>query len=127
MKRLLLLGTLLSAAALCLQSTSTGHGGTYRGPGDTVPPGGGGGGGGGAPTTPGPAGPTAPGPAAPGTPAPATPGAPPPAPGATSSTPTTPGGPSGPDLTLWDFWWGFNREPYLNLKSKIHSVETVTG
>ncbi|HJM56557.1 MAG TPA: HEAT repeat domain-containing protein [Planctomycetota bacterium] len=127
MKRLLLLGTLLSAAALCLQSTSTGHGGTYRGPGDTVPPGGGGGGGGGAPTTPGPAGPTAPGPAAPGTPAPATPGAPPPAPGATSSTPTTPGGPSGPDLTLWDFWWGFNREPYLNLKSKIHSGETVTG
>ncbi|HIF40048.1 MAG TPA: HEAT repeat domain-containing protein [Planctomycetes bacterium] len=127
MKRLLLLGTLLSAAALCLQSSSTGHGGTYRGPGDTVPPGGGGGGAGGAPTTPGPAGPTAPGPAAPGTPAPATPGAPPPAPGATSSGPVTPGGPSGPDLTLWDFWWGFNREPYLNLKSKIHSGETVTG
>jgi len=39
----------------------------------------------------------------------------------------TPGGPSGPDLTLWDFWWGFNREPYLNLKSKIHSGGTVTG
>ena len=127
MKRLILLGTLLSAAALCLQSSSTGHGGTYRGPGDTVPPGGGGGGGGGGPTTPGPAGPTAPGPAAPGTPAPATPGAPPPAPGATTAGPTTPGGPSGPDLTLWDFWWGFNREPYLNLKSKIHSGETVTG
>ncbi len=127
MKRLLLLATLFTAGALALQATSTGHGGTYRGPGDTVPPGGGGGGGGGAPTTPGPSGPTAPGPAAPGTPAPATPGAPPPAPGVTKTAPTTPGGPSGPDLTLWDFWWGFNREPYLNLKSKIHGGETVTG
>src|SRR5207247_2075129 len=39
MKRLLLLGALLAGGSLCLQDISAGHGGTYRGPGDTVPPG----------------------------------------------------------------------------------------
>jgi HEAT repeat protein len=33
----------------------------------------------------------------------------------------------GPDLTLWQYWWGFNREPYLNLKSHIHSGSVQTG
>ena len=40
---------------------------------------------------------------------------------------TTLGGASGPDLTLWQFWWGFNKEPYLNIKSRIHSGAVVTG
>jgi HEAT repeat protein len=36
-------------------------------------------------------------------------------------------GSTGPDLTVWQFWWGFNKEPYLNLKSHIHSGSTLTG
>jgi HEAT repeat protein len=108
-----------------LQDVSVGHGGTYRGPGDTVPPGGGGGGGGGGPSTPGPSGPSAPGPSGPSTPGPAGPAAP----GSSGgpSGPSTPTGQAGTDLTLWQFWWGFNKDPYLNLKSKIHSDATATG
>jgi hypothetical protein len=26
-----------------------------------------------------------------------------------------------PDLTTWEFWWGFNKDQYLNLKAHIHS------
>lgn len=37
------------------------------------------------------------------------------------------GGDSGPDLTLWSFWWEFNREPYLNLKAKIQTGGAETG
>jgi len=101
------------------------HGGQYRGPGDTVPPGGGGGGGGGAgpasgpasPSTPGPTGPTSPNPAAPG----ASPGGSAGGPGSGSMVP------GGADLTAWTFWWEFNKEPYLNLKSKIHGGAPNTG
>ncbi len=125
MKKLLLFGALLAAGAIGLQDVSVGHGGTYRGPGDTVPPGGGGGGGGGGPSTPGPSGPSAPGPSGPSTPGPAGPGAPGPSSG--PAQPSTSGGSSGPDLTLWQFWWGFNKDPYLNLKSHIHSGSTLTG
>ncbi|TDJ79778.1 MAG: HEAT repeat domain-containing protein [Planctomycetota bacterium] len=128
MKKLLHLGALLAAASLGLQDISVGHGGTYRGPGDTVPPGGGGGGGGGGPATPGPSGPSTPGPAGPSSPGPASPGAPAGAPGGGPSAPTTGGGgAAGPDLTVWQFWWGFNRDPYLNLKAKIHAGEVATG
>jgi len=124
MKKLLLVGSLLAGGAIGLQDVSVGHGGTYRGPGDTVPPGGGGGGGGGGPSTPGPSGPSAPGPSGPSTPGPAGPAAP----GASGpSGPSTPAGSAGADLTLWQFWWGFNKDPYLNLKSKIHSDATQTG
>jgi len=126
MKKLFLLGALLGAGALGLQEISVGHGGTYRGPGDTVPPGGGGGGGGGGgPSTPGPAGPSTPGPSGPSTPGPAAPGTP--GGGGPAQPVTGGGGPSGPDLTVWQFWWGFNREPYLNLKAHIHSGTTLTG
>ena len=126
MKKLLLLGALLAGGAIGLQDVSVGHGGTYRGPGDTVPPGGGGGNGGGGPSTPSPSGPSAPGPSGPSTPGPAGPAAPGAGP-ATPKAPTTQAGPSGPDLTLWQFWWGFNKDPYLNLKSHIHSGSTLTG
>jgi HEAT repeat protein len=37
------------------------------------------------------------------------------------------GGDTGTDLTLWSFWWEFNKEPYLQLKSKIHQPVTETG
>jgi HEAT repeat protein len=33
----------------------------------------------------------------------------------------------GPDLTLWSFWWEFNKDPYVNLKASIHAGETKTG
>ena len=125
MKKLVLAAAMLAGATIGLQSSSHAHGGQYRGPGDTVPPGGGGGGGGGAgpaagpsgPSTPGPGGPTAPGPAAPG------PG------GAPGAAPVTTGGgaQSGPDLTLWSFWWEFNKEPYLNLKSQVWDAGQRTG
>ncbi|MCA8980372.1 MAG: HEAT repeat domain-containing protein [Planctomycetes bacterium] len=129
MKRLLLMAALLTGGTLGLQATSLGHGGTYRGPGDTVPPGGGGGGGGGGPSTPGPGGPSTPGPSGPSTPGPsgpATPGGGPSNPAPQGPT-TQGGGDSGPDLTTWQFWWGFNKEPYLNLKARIHSGSTATG
>jgi HEAT repeat protein len=124
MKKLLIASAVVAAGALCLQDVSSGHGGTYRGPGDTVPPGGGGGGGApgapgvGGPGTPGPAGPTAPGPAAPGTPMGG--------PGAAATQGGSIAG-QGPDLTIWQFWWGFNREPYLNLKAHIHTGAVQTG
>lgn len=127
MKKLLLLTALLTAGTLCLESTSVGHGGTYRGPGDTVPPGGGGGGAGGGPATPGPGGPSAPGPSGPGAPGASTPGAPAGAPGGGGGAAVTSGGAVGEDLTRWDFWWGFNKDPYLNLKANIHSGAVATG
>jgi len=34
---------------------------------------------------------------------------------------------TGVDLTKWEFWWGFNKEPYLNLKSFLHSGSILTG
>ena len=34
----------------------------------------------------------------------------------------------GPDLSSWTFWWGFNREKYLQLKAKIaKSSDVFTG
>ncbi len=127
MKNQMLVGALVAVGALCLPATSFGHGGTYRGPGDTVPPGGGGGGGGGGgPASPGPSGPSAPGPSGPSTPGPASPGAP--AAGPTQSGPRS-GGPVviGQDFSIWDFWWGFNKEPYLNLRSKVRSGNVQSG
>ena len=124
MKKLVILGALLVGSALGLQDFSSGHGGTYRGPGDTVPPGGGGGGGGGGPTTPGPNGPSGPGPSGPTTPG----NTGPPAPGGGGpAQPLTPGATAGTDRTTWEFWWGFNKDPYLNLKAHIHQSSVITG
>lgn len=127
MKRWLIPITLFAGAAL--SSELSAHGGTYRGPGDTVPPGAG------APATPAtPATPTTP--TTPSTPAtPATP--------STPSTPSTPAAPTAPpppaqqavtqpatnlvDLTRWEFWWEFNKGPFLNLKAKIQSGAVSTG
>ncbi len=126
MKKLVLLAALVAGGTTGLQSLASAHGGQYRGPGDTVPPGGGGSGagGGGGPTT-GPAGPSTPGPSGPSTPGPAAPGAPGGTPGAKPTTGS--GGDGGPDLSVWSFWWEFNKEPYLNLKSHVHQGGTETG
>jgi len=123
----------LASAVLCLPAALSAHGGQYRGPGDTVPPGGGGGGGKtgspGGPTTPGPGGPTTPTPGGPNTPSgPQTPSAP--TGGAPKTGPTT-GGPRGvqlgDDLSQWQFWWEFNKDPFLQLKKRVRSQVATTG
>ena len=108
-----------------LSVTLHAHGGQYRGPGDVVPPGGGGRGSG-RPTTPGgpsgpstgrPSGPTAPTPQGPVTGGPRTPaggptGGPGPTTGGRGYRPTV-------DLTGWQFWWEFNKDPFLKLRETI--------
>jgi HEAT repeat protein len=127
MKKTLLIGAALLAGGLALAHNASAHGGTYRGPGDTVPPGGGGGTGGG-PSTPGPSGPGTPGPSGPSTPGPSSPTGPAGTPPAGSPAgPTTGGGDVGPDLSTWDFWWGFNKDQYLNLKVNTRNSTVVTG
>jgi len=127
MRKALITTALLIGGAFCFQPVAFGHGGTYRGPGDTVPPGGGGGGGGGGtPATPGSGAPASPSPASPGAPAPATPGSPAGGPGG-AATPTTGSFETGPDLTVWSFWWEFNKDPFINLKAAINSGGTQTG
>jgi len=131
MKKLVLSGVCL-AGLMALPQNLYAHGGQYRGPGDVVPPAPGGGRG-----TGGPSGPTTGGPAGPGAPAPSgptTPGA---------SGPAT-GGPAGPaggraaqtgqrgvdvgdDLTRWEFWWEFNKDPFIRLKDSVHDGATTTG
>jgi HEAT repeat protein len=31
------------------------------------------------------------------------------------------------DVTAWQYWWAFNREPYLRLKSHIYAAPVTTG
>ncbi len=130
MKKLLILGSLLVLGSLCLQDISTGHGGSYRGPGDTVPPGGGGGGGGGTgPSTPGPSGPSTGGPSGPSGPSgpatgPSTGGG---QTGGRPAGPATGGVTTGPDLSTWEYWWGFNKDQYLQLKAAIYDGGVSSG
>ncbi len=118
------------AAGLWLAGEAAAHGGTYKGPGDTVPPSGGG-----AATPAAPTAPTAP--ATPSTPGAATPAAPttPQTPGLPATPTNTPqprraqtaGPATGPDLTTWEFWWEFNKDPFLNLKAKVFTQQGTTG
>ena len=122
MKHRLITATLAAAGLLLVPGEVFAHGGQYRGPGDTVPPGSGGGSGGG-PGTPGPGGPGSPGGSSPGTPGPGAPQGPggtgAVSPGITMST--------DPDLTEWTFWWEFNKDPYLDLKSHVYGGGAATG
>jgi len=125
MKRIVLPLLALGLGGAFLHDVSRAHGGSYRGPGDTVPPGGGGGGGGGGtgPGMPGPSGPGSGGPGGgtgPGTGVPT--GGGPGRPGSVGTGAMA----SGPDLTTWEFWWGFNKEQYLNLKAHVHDGGLVT-
>ncbi len=100
-----------------------GHGGAYRAPGDTVPGGssssGGttGGGSGSTPTTGGTSTPGAPG-------QPSGGGA---APGGGSSGSSGGGFSATPDLTRWQAWWGFNKDAFLDLKSRLHIADVLVG
>ncbi len=125
MRSTCLFASIVLATVPCSLPASA-HGGTYRGPGDTVPPGGSGSGvGGSAGPTTGPAGPSSPNPSGPTTPGPAAPGAPGGTPGVRAVTPASPD--TGPDLSVWEFWWEFNKDPYLRLKSHVHSPSPQTG
>ncbi len=124
------------ACATMLATDAFAHGGRYRGPGDTVPPTAGGGpktGGPGAPgpVTPGPSAPGAPAPTGPTTPGP---GSPPPVTGGPAAPGPAAGPKTGPrgivltaDLSKWQFWWEFNKDPFINLKDAIHAPATTTG
>lgn len=128
MKKLLIASTVLLGGAW-LAGDLGAHGGTYRGPGDTVPPGAGGGGGGaGTPSTGGPAGPSTGGPTTPGTGGPVGPATGPSgAPSSSPSTPTTGGGGDATDLTMWSFWWEFNKDAFINLRAALDEGNVSTG
>ncbi len=126
----------VASAALCLSGDLFAHGGTYRGPGDTVPPNSGSGSGKtgnpGTPSTPTPGTPSTPTPGTPSTPTsggPATPSTAPPTGGGARNTPTS--GARGftlsSDLTKWEFWWEFNKDPFLNLRAKIQAGGVTSG
>lgn len=120
-----------ASACLALPSIAFSHGGTYRGPGDTVPPGAGGrggrtGGGGGGPITNGPTGPSDPGPGRPsrGTPT----GGPGPLGGGGRGGSTGGIGFTGADdLTRWVYWWEFNKDRFLRIKDRIWSGTATTA
>jgi hypothetical protein len=131
MNKFILAGLLCGGVLALLPQTGYAHGGQYRGPGDVVPPnpGGGRGGGPGGPGTPGPGGPATPGPGGPAAPGPAGPG---------TGGPAGPAGGKGPttggrgiqledDLNTWQFWWEFNKDPYIRLRDAIHSNTAVSG
>jgi hypothetical protein len=133
MKKFVLSGLACAGLIALLPETGRAHGGQYRGPGDVVPPSPGGGGGrpGGpaGPTTGGPAGPSAPAPGGPATGGPA---------GPTTGGPAGPAGRPGPttgprgiqiddDLTTWNYWWEFNKDPFIRLRDAISQGGPTTG
>ena len=140
-RALVLITALALAAPAPLRAQGGQVGGTYKGPGDTVPAGGSGGAGGGAPPPTGPAfggpGGPAPGgglgsPGGVGSPATPPPGTPPPGfPG----DPTLPPEPSSPesrpavdDPTSWQLWWHYNRWAFLTLEhGNLYSDTGASG
>ena len=132
MKKLVLASLTCAGLVALLPETGLAHGGQYRGPGDVVPPSPGGGrgtGGPSGPTTGGPAGPSTPGPGGPSTPGPS---------GPATGGPAGPGPAKGPttggrgiqledDLTRWEFWWEFNKDPFIRLKQAIQTGAVQTG
>lgn len=131
MRKLLLFGLVLLAIGFFMPDISFGHGGQYRGPGDTVPPNLGGPGDTAPPSNPG--GPAAPGPAGPSSAGPKGP--------AIASGPGTVGGPrvastgglgrkrtaGGEGFDQWQFWWESNKDRFLNLKNRLGATDNVSG
>jgi len=126
---------LLGAGVVHLSGVSLGHGGEgWRGPGDTVPPG--------AipppytapPTTPAVPGSTGSSPSGSGTPSVPTGGFT----GGGRGGGLGPGGGAGgraatglllelESLDLWQYWWEFNRDPFLKLKTKVFAARSSYG
>ncbi|MGE0141868.1 MAG: hypothetical protein AB7I19_01500 [Planctomycetota bacterium] len=130
MKKLLLSGLALAVAGFGIAEVAYAHGGQYRGPGDTVPPNPGGRGGRtpgpSGPSTPGPGGPSTPGPGGPGTPGPTGPGTGGPGGAGPAGGPTTGGVSVEPDLDQWEFWWEFNKDPFIKLREAIQKGGVVS-
>ncbi len=137
MKRLILAAAVIGGLAFLASRDATGHGGVYRGPGDTVPPSEGAGPGTGGPST---GGPTTPGPTGPSTPGggrgPTTPGAGPVAPGGGGSGPRGPVTGSGmggkknkpaEGFEQWQFWWENNKDRYLDLRKRLGEGAVQSG
>ncbi|MBI4879289.1 MAG: HEAT repeat domain-containing protein [Planctomycetes bacterium] len=137
MNRLIVAAMVLGGLLFLAGGDATGHGGVYRGPGDTVPPtdGPGPGTGGpnnGGPVTPGPGGVNTPG----GTRGPVTPGAGPIGPGGGGSGPRAPitgqgltgkRGGRGEGYEQWQFWWESNKDRYLDLRARLGENTVVSG
>ncbi|MBI4879288.1 MAG: HEAT repeat domain-containing protein [Planctomycetes bacterium] len=137
MKRLILAAAVFGGLLFLASRDATGHGGVYRGPGDTVPPSEGAGPGTGGPST---GGPTTPGPTGPSTPGggrgPVTPGAGPVAPGGGGSGPRGPVTGSGmggkknkpaEGFEQWQFWWENNKDRYLDLRKRLGEGAVQSG
>ena len=111
--------SLALVAGLC--TPVLGHGGAYRAPGDSVPSGTSTSGGatstGSTPTTGGGSQPSAPG----------QPGGGTSAPGGGSSGSSAGGFSAAPDPTRWQAWWGFNKDAFLDLKSRLHLADVLVG
>ena len=122
MKRQLLTCVLLPCLLNSLHESSYAHGGTYRGLGNQSPPTCGNGPG---PRSASPAGPAPSKPSGPASPSPASPPSRAGRPGGGLGRPSTPS--AAIDLSVWDLWWNFNKDPYLNLKSKLHDDGVLTG
>ncbi|MBI1849236.1 MAG: HEAT repeat domain-containing protein [Planctomycetes bacterium] len=125
---------LLLPAAFTGGQVALAHGGAYRGPSGQVPPTGR------TPNDPTP--PPSPGgggtPGGGGVPGGITPGGPAAAPhGGTTGGPHTAGGATGggrgrkasktEGFERWEFWWAYNREPFLNLKNRLHKGDIQSG
>jgi hypothetical protein len=108
-----------------LPSLAHAHGGNYRGPEDVVPPGGGGGGRSGGPAGPTTGGPSAPGPSGP-TSGPST-GGPPGSGGGRNPSTGGRGFAVTEDFTNWDYWWEFNKDPFLRLRDAVLAGGPTTG
>ena len=121
---------ILLGASLCATADLHAHGGTYKGPEDTVPPGGGGLST--PPTPPPPSGTpiTPPGTNPPGTAPPPGGITPPSAPPGRQPGGTAPysGGGALPleDVAGWEYWWEFNKDRFLNLRAHLEDAGPAT-
>ncbi len=99
------------------------HGGSYRGPGNAAPPTNNNNSGSSSSTSaPSGPGPTSPGGGSGGSsgPGPSAPSAPVGAGAAGGGRGVGRGVPVGDDLTRWQYWWEWNKDPYLRLKDAVH-------
>jgi len=110
--------------AVSLTGTVWGHGGQYRGPGNSIASASSGS----APSTS--SSPVGPGPVAPGVITPGvTPGPSGPTAGALAGVAAGPsrGVPVGNDPTRWQYWWEWNKDPLLQLRRAVHATDAVKG
>jgi HEAT repeat protein len=113
---------LVLAALLAAQLPA--HGGQFRGPGEVVPPASGGGGS----TAGGSSGPSSGGPSSPGGGGAGAPGAGAPSAGAGAAplgTKAARGVQLDDDLTRWEFWWEFSKDPHLRLRESMRTPRAI--